>query len=218
MTIEKTYITAAAASLSNIDSVVREKYKPEELFKDILSGMTFADDFTVDAWAERIAVARVMGNKTTVNLKSFSDDDERDEYQRTFTALWLHITRMHDALMGGDESAATAHRWNAHNEWKELVKRCLPSYKTDETDIFRFEGRIYGVGAVKGREYKTYTVMTESAFRKYVETLIGCMMDGETVEYGQKRENASKKATRIENRKQARKNTSAANKTENKTA
>jgi hypothetical protein len=211
MTIEKNYIASAVASLSNIDSVAREKYKPEELFKDILSGMTFADDFTADAWAMRIAVARVMGNKTTVNLKSFTDDENRDEYQRTFTALWLHITRMHDALATNDEQTATAHRWNAHNEWKELIRRCVPSYKTDEKDIFRFEGRVFGVGAVKGREYKTYTVMTETAFRKYVETLLGCMMDGEVVEYGKKRESASKKATRIENRKQARNMTKTAN-------
>ena len=215
---EINYINAAHESLLALSADVRDNYKPEKLFAAVLDGMNVKHDENeqLDAWAMRMAVARVLGNKNAIPAGAFSDDEQRDEYMSCVTSLWIHITRMHDAIMAGenvDESGtmAYAHRWNAHNEWKELVKRCLPSYKCDFNDVFRFEGRIYGVGAQKGRSCKTYTVMSDGAFRKYVETLIGCMMDGEKVDYGKKRDNASKRSERIEKRKEARKTTNMAN-------
>ena len=215
---ERNYIIAARESLLALSADVRDNYKPEKLFAAVLDGMNVAHDENeqLDAWAMRMAVARVLGNKNAIPAGAFSDDESRDEYMGCITSLWVHITRMHDAITAGenvDESGtmANAHRWNAHNEWKELVKRCLTSYKCDFNDVFRFEGRIYGVGAQKGRACKAYTVMSDGAFRKYVEALIGCMMDGEKVDYGKKRESASKRSERIEKRKEARKNTNTAN-------
>ena len=209
---EKMIIESAVNAFRTLPSDVRENYENGKLYLAVLDRMhdSYADGETVDAWAERIAVARVLFNKSAVNLNSFKDSEQRDEYARTFNALWLHITRMHDALSDGDAVGADIHRWHAHDEWKELIRRCVPSYKTDENDIFRFEGRIYGVGGKKER-FKTYTVMSDGSFRKYIETLLGCMMDGEQVEYGKKRASAENKKARFESRAQARNMTKTAN-------